>query len=374
MSYLLTISLLLSLMYPHFLPTHFIISACFLYVLFFFIKNRLLMLKGLVYIHLFWIMFFIFFGINYFYYHNAEFFAEFLLFICLAGSMYIGIFSGINFRGNLLYIFVGWVFIIQFQLFTKNSIDQVLNERWTITTGWVNSNAIGALLVFSVPLLFLCFYVTKSKLLRIIILLEIFISGMILFLLSSRSSLLAVTAILLYMLLISRKKFRNILITIPLIIIFIFILFNIDILQQSAVLTFNRIFSSGLNGRDLLWSEAFGLIKENPLYGIGARNGNVMDFHNPILHIAVHYGLLTVVPFTALICSPLILIKIKQFKDIYTVFIFATYLAILVQSSIEAILTPLIMGSIGWYFIGLLYGFLVKNKYFHNLRIDDLTK
>ncbi|WP_433773044.1 O-antigen ligase family protein [Bacillus wiedmannii] len=374
MSYLFTICLLISLMYPDVLSPQLIVPVCCLCIFLSLIKNKLLMIKGLVYIHILWIMFFIFLGVNYFHYHNNEFYAELLLFICLAGSMYIGIFAGINFNKSLLYVFVGWVFIVQLQLFTKNSIDQVLNERWTITTGWLNSNAVGAILVFSIPLLFLCFYVTQSKLLKIIVLVEGIISVLVIFLLSSRGSLLGLGVVLMFMFLISRKKFRNTLIIIPFLIIIIPIILNIDIVQQSVELTFKRINSSGLNGRELLWSEGLELIKNNPIYGVGARNGGLIDLHNPFLHIATHYGLFTVVPFMLLILSPLVLIKLKQFKEIYIACSFATYLAILAQSSLEAILTPLVAGSVGWYFIGLIYGALIKYRKNDNFQTIKIAK
>ncbi|CAM3947797.1 O-antigen ligase family protein [Bacillus paramycoides] len=377
MSYLFTIFLLLSLMYPEVLSPQLIIIVCLIGVFVSLIKNNLLMIKSLAYIHVLWIIFFILLGLSYFHYHNDQFYAEVLLFICLAGSMYIGILTGINFKKNLLYVFVGWVSIIQFQLFTKNSIDQVLNERWTITTGWLNSNAVGAMLVFSIPLLFLCFFATKSKLIKILIVSEVFISILIVFLLSSRGALLSLSVILIFTFLISKNKLRKILIIVPFLVIITPIILSVDIVQQSVELTFKRINSSGLNGREVLWSEGIELIKNNPIYGIGARNGMAIDLHNPLLQIAMHYGVFMVVPFMALILSPLVLIKRKQFKELSIACIFATYIAILVQSSLEAILTPLIAGSVGWYFIGLIYGVLVKYRVdsdFHDIKISERRK
>ncbi|MFF2286148.1 O-antigen ligase family protein [Peribacillus butanolivorans] len=361
MIYIFTVLLLLSLMFPVILSPHIVLSFSFLGVIFLLYKKGLLMLKSLFFIHLCWVVFFVLFGINYFYNSSPDFFAEFLLFVCLAASMYIGIFCGMNFRKNLLYIYVVWVYIILIQLLKNNTLNQILNERWTITTGWLYSNAVGAVLVFSIPLLMLCFYLTKTKILKIFILLGILSSVVTLFLLSSRGSLLSLVVIFTFIFFMKKKKIKNIILSIPLLLMLFTVISKVDIIWKSVELTINRVASSGLNGREILWEEGIQSIKDNPLMGIGARNGLSIDLHNPLLHIATHYGLLALVPFTLLMIAPFFYLKLIKFKNTYTIFIFATYLAIIFQSSIEAILTPLITGSIGWYFIGLTFGYLINN-------------
>lgn len=374
MIYVLTTLLLFSLMIATKLPPHLILSICFFIVIFLLAKKRILMHKRLFTINICWIMFIIFFIINYFSFHNNEFYIEALLFICLISSMYIGIYSGIYFTDKLLNIFPIWVLVIFIQLIINNSVFQVLNARWTITTGWLTSNAIGAALAFGVPLLILCISKTRNKFIKVLSAIEIALIIVTLFLLSSRGSILALTITAVYLFLFKKGKIKMLYISTPVLLLLSFIFLKVELLKETFELTLNRVSSSGLNGRGDLWVEGLKLIKGNPIYGIGARNGEHMDFHNPFLHISVHYGLIAVIPIIIIILSPLFMfVKFKVYRDKSAVLMMGTYIAVVVQSFFEAILTPLIMGALGWYFIGLVYGYLFMTiKSHRNKKYSDM--
>jgi len=374
MIYVLTMSLLFSLMIATKLPPHLILSICFFIVISLLTKKRILWHKRLFIINICWIMFIIFFIINYFSFHNNEFYIEAILFICLISSMYVGIYSGIYFTDRLLHIFPIWVLVIFIQLIINNSIFQILNERWTITIGWLTSNAIGAALAFGVPLLILCINKTSNKFIKVLSAIEIALIVVTVFLLSSRGSILALTITAVYLFLFKKGKIKMIYMGTPVLLILSFIFLKVELLKETFELTLKRISSSGLNGREDLWSEGFKLIKSNPIYGIGARNGEHMDFHNPLLHISVHYGLIAAIPITVIILSPLfIFVRFKVYREKSAVIMMGTYIAIIVQSSFEAILTPLITGVLGWYFIGLVYGYLLMTiKSYRDKKSSDM--
>ncbi|MFP7226341.1 O-antigen ligase family protein, partial [Priestia filamentosa] len=350
-------------MFSNVIAPHLVIIPSFLIVLLMLKKRGVLGSKSIYFIHICWAIFIIIFLMNFFSYHNNEYYAEILLFLFLISSMYIGIFCGLYFKDSLLNVIVIWVLVILIQLTTNNTLDQLLNQRWTVTNGWINSNAIGACLVFSIPFLIKCVNNSKLRIIKLIAFLEILTIIMVLFLLSSRGSLLSLSIIALFLFIMKREKIKLIGFILPILMVLIFMFFKIDILKESLALTVERVTSSGLNGREGLWSEAMEVIRNNPLYGIGARNGDRTDFHNPLLHITVHYGLLAVIPMAVLLISPIIqYIRNKAYKNKTSTLFMSVYIAIVAQSSLEAILTPLIMGSIGWYFIGFVYGYIIRNR------------
>lgn len=216
--------------------------------------------------------------------YDLNYFVKYFDFLCVLFSYLWGLLLKINDKTKqfILYsnLILGIVFVIL-------SIIKPYNLYSQLTLGMSNPNTTGILIYYNLIFLLLLLFIKKSKILSLLLIILCIYEGFLLFMTDSRTAIISIALIFLYVIFGKRILLTRWLIGLCLIWPILFFVIYIFLYLTSIVpIDFMLLNKPFFTQREIMWIEVYNSIKHN-LWG-----GHYSLFYNEMLHNS-HFDLLT---------------------------------------------------------------------------------